>query len=430
MTHPVLRYRPAHEDRDAMLDTFRSVRSETERLASALQPEDMVIQAMADTSPTKWHLAHTTWFFEQFVLAPSLPSFEPYRGGYAFLFNSYYEGVGDRWARPQRGLLSRPNVAEILEYRLAVSEQVIAQLAKVRGEVWQQLAPMLELGIHHEQQHQELLCTDIKYTLSLNPLAPTIFPGAVIHAASSIPSRRWVAFDEGVSEFGSEAENFAFDNELPRHKQYLPAVEIAASPVTNAEVLAFIEDGGYRNAEYWLSDGWDWVKAQERSAPLYWRDTDEGWHEFSCHGLIPLHQEGIACHLSGYEAHALANWAGYRLPTEFELELLARQDSAENGRFLEPGSIIHPAAVDGAKRLNAVFGSTWEWTSSAYGPYPGFTSPAGAVGEYNGKFMSQQLVLRGGSCATPKGHIRSTYRNFFPPQAQWQFTGLRFARSL
>ena len=429
MTHPVLRFRPAHLDRHAMIEDFVRVRSETEHLAGALDPEDMVIQPMPDASPTKWHLAHTTWFFEQFVLTAVDPSHKPYREEYAFLFNSYYEGVGDRWARPHRGLLSRPRVEEVLAYREAVTERVQSCLSALAEADWQRVAPMLELGLHHEQQHQELLCTDIKYTLSLNPLAPSIFPGEGAAAASSVPQKRWIALDEGVHEFGSTAEAFAFDNELPRHKQYIPAVEIAASPVTNAEVLAFIEDGGYQTSEYWLSDGWDWAQAEQRAAPLYWRQGPDGWQEYSCHGLVPLSPHGIACHLSAFEAHALATWAGYRLPTEYELELLAQQASTDDGRFLMPGSIVHPATVDGSKPLNAVYGSVWEWTSSAYSPYPGFSSPEGAVGEYNGKFMSQQLVLRGGSCATPKGHIRSTYRNFFPPQAQWQFTGLRLARS-
>ncbi len=426
--HPILTFNARHADREVWRDAFVRVRADTLALASHLTGEDMVVQAMPDASPTKWHLAHVTWFFETFVLARLSPGYEPFNTQYGYLFNSYYEAVGPRWARPKRGLLSRPTVSDIMAYRRAVDERVLAALDGAPQAAWEAVAALFELGLHHEQQHQELLVTDIKIALGMNPLMPAVFPSD-LPPASSAASDAWIDVEEGLFDFGADGEGFAFDNEMPRHRQHLRGAQVAAAPLTNADVLAFIEDDGYARAELWLYDGWDWVRANEVRAPLYWRRLDDVWVEYTAHGPTPLRLDAIACHLSAYEAHAIASWTGCRLPTEFELEMLARDACVDEAQLLEPDGLVHPFASAGDGPRD-VMGGVWEWSASAYVAYPGYRTPRGAVGEYNGKFMSGQLVLRGGSVATPRGHARATYRNFFAPHTQWQFSGVRLARDV
>ncbi len=389
----------AAETPSAMLADYASVRRRTEALAAPLSVEDQNLQSMPDASPTKWHLAHTTWFFEAVLLAKFDPAYVPFDPAFNYLFNSYYEGLGPRHPRPQRGLLSRPSVDEILEYRLHVDE-AMAQLIEARGA---QIAPLLTLGLHHEQQHQELILTDILHAFSCNPLLPAYTP-AKPQAARAPHDAAWIEHAGGVVEIGHDGNGFAFDNEGPRHKVLLHPFRIAARPVSNGDFLRFIADGGYRRPEFWLSDGWAMVQRDALNAPLYWLGDAAGWRQFSLHGPPALEEHAPASHLSFYEAAAYAAWAGARLPTEFEWEAMA-------------------AKLHGQ-------GEVWEWTRSSYDPYPGFRPFEGEAAEYNGKFMSGQIVLRGGSIATPAGHIRPSYRNFFPPSARWQFSGLRLASDL
>lgn len=385
----------------ASLGRFRAVRAHTEALAAALTPEDQCVQSMPDASPAKWHRAHTTWFFEQFVLAPHLPGYERFAPSYAYLFNSYYDSVGTRHPRPQRGLLTRPGAAEIGDYRAYVDAAMHELLAEaVSGTV----ANLVELGLQHEQQHQELLLTDILHAFAQNPLAPVCCPGWQEEAGPPGPTRM-VAFPGGIAEIGHAGDGFAFDNEAPRHAVHLAPFRIADLLVRNGAWWEFIEDGGYRTPTLWMSDGWEARQAQGWEAPLYWRRGEEGWQQMGPGGLAPLDPEAPVRHVSWYEADAFARWAGARLPTEAEWEV---------------------AAAD--PRLREATGHVWQWTASAYRPYPGFAPAAGAVGEYNGKFMVNQMVLRGGSLATPPGHTRPTYRNFFHPDRRWQFSGLRLAQ--
>jgi ergothioneine biosynthesis protein EgtB len=353
---------------------------------------------MPDASPVKWHLAHTTWFFETFVLERHAGGHRPFHPAFRFLFNSYYNAVGEQFPRPQRGMVSRPGLQEVLRYRAYVD----AGMARLLGgrALSAEALDLVELGLQHEQQHQELILTDVKHLLSLNPLEPA-YGARAPHPARTAQPLAWRACEGGAVEIGHDGTGFAFDNELPRHGQLLVPFEIASRPATNGEYLAFVEDGGYRRPELWLSEGWQAVLAQRWEAPLYWRRRDGAWHEFTLRGLQPLDPECPVSHVSHFEADAYARWANARLPTEFEWEHAAR---------------------DG--------GQVWEWTSSSYGPYPGYRPAPGAVGEYNGKFMSNQYVLRGGSCATPAGHARRSYRNFFPSAARWQFSGVRLARDV
>ncbi|MCG8441441.1 MAG: ergothioneine biosynthesis protein EgtB [Caulobacterales bacterium] len=427
--HPALRMREELADRAALVGRFAFVRARTPSLCGNLTPEDMTIQSMPDVSPSKWHLAHTTWFFEQFLLSRFEPGFEPHHERYGYLYNSYYEEVGARWARPERGLLSRPSVEDVLAYREAVDARVTRLADHVSEHDWTALAPLLELGLHHEQQHQELICTDIKHVLSLNPLQPSAFGPALQEMAPAPGAVDWIGFEGGLLEMGHGEDGFAFDNELPRHTCYAAPFALADRPVVNAEFLAFMEDGGYERAELWLSDGWAARHEHGWRAPLYWRREEEGWFEFTLHGLERLNPAAPVTHISLYEAAAFARWAKARLPREHELEFAARQ-APHAGRFYTPGWRVHPLPIktpgDGA--LRRVYGDVWEWTQSPYSAFPGYDAPEGAVGEYNGKFMCNQFVLRGGSAVTPKSHIRKTYRNFFPPDARWQFTGIRLAR--
>jgi ergothioneine biosynthesis protein EgtB len=374
---------------------FHSVRSHTEALAAPLSAEDQTIQSMPDVSPTKWHLAHTTWFFETFILRPHAAGYRPFDPAYEYLFNSYYEAVGPRHPRPQRGLLSRPGVEEIMAYRRHVTEAMAKLLTKGGGN-WDAL---VELGLHHEQQHQELILMDIKHVLSMNPLKPAYKPmNGAVHEAAPLD---WQAVKGGLVEIGHDGAGFAFDNEGPRHKVWLEPFAMASRPVSNGEYLAFIDDGGYRRPDFWLSAGWDCVQARGWDGPLYWEKRDGRWHIFTLSGLHPLESHAPVCHVSAYEAAAYAKWAGKRLPREAEWETAA-------------------------SRLSAV-GEVWEWTVSPYVAYPGYREAEGAIGEYNGKFMANQMVLRGGCTATPPDHVRPTYRNFFPSDARWMFGGIRLA---
>ncbi|HEX3316001.1 MAG TPA: ergothioneine biosynthesis protein EgtB [Gemmataceae bacterium] len=405
------------------MNRLRAVRGETERLCAPLVIEDYQLQSMPDTSPPKWNLAHTTWFFEEFVLAEHVPGYRRFHPSFGYLFNSYYESVGERWPRPARGLLSRPTVAEVYAYRRAVDEQTLAFIAGADEKTIASLAPLLELGLNHEQQHQELLLTDLKHAFGLNPLRPAYMRPTSTQPGTSSPLR-WQAFPPGVRQIGHAGSGFAFDNEGPAHNEYVNGFEIASRPVSNGEFLEFLRDDGYDRPEFWLSDGWATRQRLGWSAPLYWDRDGESWSLFTLRGDRPLDLAEPGCHISYYEADAFARWAGARLPTEAEWETAAATAGAPTGNFLDSGW-LHPAS-GGA----AFYGEVWVWTASPYAAYPGYRPAAGALGEYNGKFMCNQIVLRGGSCVTPAGHVRSTYRNFFPPDARWQFSGLRLAKDI
>jgi ergothioneine biosynthesis protein EgtB len=415
----------AYAGPEGLFAAYQSTRAQTLALAAPLSAEDCVVQSMPDASPVKWHLAHTSWFFETFVLEPGLPGFAPYRDAFRVLFNSYYVSVGPRHPRPERGLLSRPSLDEVAAYRASVDERMQALFARHPEQI-ARLFDVIELGLHHEQQHQELILADVKHALSRNPLLPA-YQAARARAGAAPSALRWSALPDGVRQIGHSGEGFSFDNERPRHRVFVGDYEIAERLATNAEYLEFIADGGYRRPELWLSEGWDLRSAQGWDAPLYWLERDGAWSEFTLEGARALEPAAPATHLSYYEADAYARWRGARLPTEAEWEIVAAGREPA-GNFLESGR-LHPAPL-GAAGGGQFFGDAWEWTSSSYAPYPGFRPPEGAVGEYNGKFMVNQYVLRGGSCATPRSHIRATYRNFFPAAARWQFSGIRLARDV
>jgi ergothioneine biosynthesis protein EgtB len=408
-------------------DRYRSIRAMTSRLAEPLSPEDCQVQPMPDASPVKWHLAHTTWFFETFLLVPHRPGYQVFHPSYSYLFNSYYNAVGPRVARPERGLMTRPSLREIHAYRAAVDLAVEDFLRDTDGAMAKEIASVLELGLNHEQQHQELIVTDIKYTLAQNPLRPAYRADAAQEVDTDPGPIEWRVLDGGVTWIGHDGSGFAFDNEGPRHRVFVDGFELASRPVTNREFIAFIEDGGYRRPDVWLSDGWHAVTSRGWQAPLYWEKVDGTWWTMTLGGFHPVSGAEPVCHVSYYEADAYARWAGARLPTEAEWEVAARSEQPR-GNLLEQER-FHPRPAEGGTRLAQCFGDVWEWTQSPYTAYPGMRPAAGALGEYNAKFMCNQLVLRGGSCATPETHIRSTYRNFFPPEARWQFTGIRLARS-
>ena len=403
------------------LAAYQAVRAASERLCDPLVTEDYVIQSMPDVSPAKWHLAHTTWFWEQFVLVPHAAGYVPFDPAYAFLFNSYYVTVGDRHCRQNRGQLSRPTVADVYAYRRHVDTAMAALLADPPPAV----AELLDIGLNHEQQHQELMLTDIKHVFWVNPLRPAYRETTPPADAESAPAR-WLSFDGGLQEIGWDQPGFAFDNESPRHKVYLEPFQLASRLVTNGEWKQFMADGGYARADCWLSAGLATAKAEDWRAPMYWIEQDGHWINHTLSGLRPVVDAEPVCHVSFFEADAYARWAGARLPTEAEWEV-ASETIPLAGRFVEHGG-GHPAPAVGDGRLEQMFGDVWQWTASAYLGYPGFRPPPGALGEYNGKFMCNQFVLRGGSVATPASHIRRTYRNFFPPDARWQFMGLRLAR--
>jgi ergothioneine biosynthesis protein EgtB len=420
---------------DDLARRYTAVRSATLALAAPLSEADCQAQSMADASPVKWHLAHTTWFFETFVLERFEPGFTPHHGAYRVLFNSYYQAVGEQHARPQRGLITRPGASEIRAYRAAVDERVLRLLG---GGLTAELADLVTLGLQHEQQHQELILTDLLHLLSCNPMAPVYTPWPPLPA---VPTRAPVSLDflsqaGGLVETGYAGSGFAFDNETPRHRLWLEPYALANRLVNNEEWLAFMASGGYVQPRWWLSTGWDWVRTQRVQAPLHWRQVDGAWQAFSLHGLAPLNPQAPVVHVSLYEADAFAAWMAaqtgqpLRLPTEAEWEHAAAPAAAAaiaQGSFIESG-LLQPPPAPGGAGLQQLFGELWQWTRSAYSPYPGFRPWGGAVGEYNGKFMANQFVLRGGSVATPRAHIRASYRNFFPADARWQFMGLRLAR--
>ncbi len=395
-------------------ERFRATRAVSEALASPLSDADATLQSMDDASPAKWHLAHTTWFWETFLLRDHLPGYAPFDARWAYLFNSYYEAEGPRHARVARGILARPSLDEIRSWRAHVDTAMGPLLEQA------ELAPLIELGIAHEQQHQELLLTDIKHAFAQNPLGPAVFAQNPSPTPVETRERGWLSHAGGIVRIGHSGADFAFDNEGPAHDVLLQPFALATTLVTNAEWAAFIADGGYRNPALWLSDGWAWVNAKAIIAPLYWRDADQ----FSLSGWIVRDPQAPVTHISYYEADAFAQWAGARLPTEFEWEAAATDHDPAVGNQLDRAGPVAP--VGGA----AMYGDCWQWTRSAYLPYPRFRPAAGAVGEYNGKFMSGQFVLRGASCATPRGHSRASYRNFFPPHQRWQFTGLRLAKDI
>ncbi len=406
--------------RQALETRFSEVRQLTVQLCATLEVEDYVIQSMPDASPAKWHLAHTTWFFETFVLA-GLPGHRPHQPLFGFLFNSYYQTLGERWQRGARGILSRPTVREVFDYRRAIDEQMRQFLRTAGNANWAAVAPAVELGLHHEQQHQELLLTDLKHAFASNPLQP-VYRDSPTSTASAAAALEWTTWPAGVRWIGAEA-GFAFDNESPRHRVFVEGFCLASRTATCGEFLAFMEDGGYQRPELWLSDGWNARSVQGWTAPLYWEKSADQWRLMTLGGSRPLDREEPLCHVSYYEADAFARWAGARLPTEAEWETAASEQPV-SGNFLDSG-LLHPSAAAGAGQF---FGDVWEWTASPYVAYPGYVPPAGALGEYNGKFMCNQMVLRGGSCVTPLSHIRASYRNFYPPEARWQFSGLRLAK--
>jgi ergothioneine biosynthesis protein EgtB len=428
--------------RAKLRERFRRVRRVSEELCAPLEPEDHVPQPVADVSPPKWHLGHTTWFFESLLLERWVTGYEPFHPDFAWILNSYYESLGPRVERPLRGTLSRPSTREILRYRTVVTERMLELIDGIDEGAWEEFAELTVLGCHHEQQHQELLLTDIKYILACNPTWPVYRTDTAVRAGApaTLPEMAFVDVPGGLHEIGYEGDGFHYDNEGPRHRTYVDDFALGQRLVTNGEYLAFVEDGGYERFEPWLSDAWMQVREASWTAPLYWHRVDGQWHEFTLGGLVPLDLDAPVCHVSYYEAEGFAHWAGARLPTEAEWEIACRHadaapppDGPGNGTFYDDNA-FHPRALtvddlaDGG--IRQLYGDCWEWTGSAYLPYPGYRRFAGPLGEYNGKFMVNQMVLRGGSCATSRDHIRPTYRNFFKCDKRWQFKGIRLAQDV
>src|SRR5947209_3345299 len=423
---------------EQLRDRFHQIRTFTNALCAGLEPEDYVVQLMPDVSPTKWHLAHTTWFFETFILKKLIAAYQSAIPEYAYLFNSYYNAAGDMHRRDLRGLISRPTVKEAQRYRISIDSHVDELLADADEKLLDEIEPILVLGTYHEQQHQELLITDIKHVFAQNPLYPIFRSGRAGHSAGAeertsteCRAYHFIAFDETLAAIGHDGPGFSYDNEGPSHRALIPAFSLASRPVTNSEYMAFIESDGYRRPEFWLSLGWMTLNEQRWEAPLYWAKRDGSWWHFTLSGYRRVNESEPVTHISYFEADAYANWAGARLPTEFEWERAAFDVPIE-GNFVE-SELFHPVAEAavlsaGDRKLHQMYGDVWEWTRSAYSPYPGYRAAPGALGEYNGKFMCNQYVLRGGSCATSRSHIRPTYRNFFQPEKRWQFTGIRLAR--
>ena len=415
--------------KEKLFKNYKQVRAFSEKLCEPLETEDYVIQTMPDVSPTKWHLAHTSWFFEAFILSKATENYKSINPLYAYLFNSYYIQMGERWYRPNRGILSRPTVKEIFEYRKHVDNHMLHLIENCNEKTFAEFAPVIEIGLNHEQQHQELLLTDIKHVLSHNPLRP-VYSHKTKENNSLIQKINWIEFEGGISEIGYTGNSFAYDNETPKHKEFLNPFKIANRLVTNEEYIEFIEDGGYEDAIHWLSDGWATVEQEKWKTPLYWEKKDGKWWNFTLNGFGEVRFDDPVCHVSLYEADAFASWKDARLPTEAEWEVAAA-DLPYLGNFVESEN-FHPVSLKNGneEELNQMYGDVWEWTRSAYSPYPGYKPLPGALGEYNGKFMSSQMVLRGGSCATSQTHIRKTYRNFFPPHSRWQFMGIRLAKDV
>ena len=423
--------RPAQSRSQRLLEQFRQVRDFSTRLGRSLEPEDYVVQSMPDVSPTKWHLAHTSWFFETFVVKVWMRQYRSEVPQYAYLFNSYYNAAGDMHRRDLRGLISRPTVAETYRCRESIDHCVIKLIEEADDALLSEIEPVLTLGLHHEQQHQELLVTDIKHVFFQNPLYPIFQPSPAKLETGRIGLQHFVDFEEATVLIGHEGQGFSYDNEGPRHRALVPAFSLSNRPITNGEYLAFMEAGGYTRPEFWLSLGWTTVNEQRWEAPLYWVQRDGAWWNFTLSGFRPVDESEPVTHVSYFEADAYANWDGARLPTEFEWEHAVSELPIE-GNFVD-GERFHPApamSTNGDSALLQMFGDVWQWTRSAYLPYPGYRAVPGALGEYNGKFMCNQMVLRGGSCATSRSHIRATYRNFFQPEKRWQFTGIRLARDL
>ena len=412
----------------SLITRFNQIRLQTEDICRPLLPEDTVVQPIVDVSPPKWHLAHTSWFFETFILQKYAPDYAVFHPKYNFLFNSYYNSIGSRVLRNQRGTLSRPSLQEVYQYRAYVNEQMQEFLQAAPENILRDIFPVFELGLQHEQQHQELLVTDIKYILSTNPLLPAYLPKQTKTLPFEAQKLLMLPVKGGIYEIGFQGNDFCFDNELGVHKVYVEDFSIANRLVTNAEYLEFMNTGGYQDFRHWLGEGFELATNENWEAPLYWLKTDDKWQHFTLHGLEEIDPNAPVSHISFYEVNAYATWAGKRLLTEFEWEIACQQFKPEvkNGNFLESknfGSI--PA--ENKETCSQLLGNLWEWTYSAYHPYPNYSKAPGALGEYNGKFMINQMVLRGGSCATPASHIRSTYRNFFHPDKRWQFTGIRLA---
>jgi ergothioneine biosynthesis protein EgtB len=405
---------------------YEAVRALSRAIAAPLSDAEASLQPMDDASPAKWHLAHTSWFFETFVLRDHVPGYAPFDEEWAYLFNSYYEGEGERHPRARRGMLGRPSLDSILAWR----DHVDAALLRFLPGLAPEAVKLVELGLNHEQQHQELMLTDMLATLAENPLAPAAWSVAPPPPGPAPSLLGGQASPGGIAEIGHDGGGFAFDCETPRHATLLHPHEISDRPVGNAEWLRFLEEGGYDEPRLWMADGWDWVRANGVEAPLYWRQDGGTWLRFGLDGLHPLDPAEPVCHISWYEADAFARWAGARLPTEAEWEAAAATLDPRGGNQLDEAGPVRPRPSAIARGLRQMFGDVWEWTASAFLPYPGFRPAGGTVGEYNGKFMCNQFVLRGGSCATPRGHVRASYRNFFYPHQRWQFTGLRLARDL
>jgi len=415
------------DDRNNLIERFKTVRNFSLSICKPLKTEDYVIQSMPDVSPTKWHLAHTSWFFEAFILKNAIKNYKSLHPQYSYLFNSYYVQIGERFTRAIRGLLSRPTVEEVYIYRNYVDENIINFLQNCTENELNEYGPIIEIGINHEQQHQELMLTDIKHVFSVNPLHP-VYADKYPPMVNYVSELSFKKYPENIYKIGNDGSEFGYDNEFPKHKEYLNSFGIAHRLITNSEFINFIDDGGYKKSELWLSDGFASAEKNEWQAPLYWEKVEGEWWNFKLTGYHKVDLNEPVCHISYYEADAFARWTGYRLPTEGEWEVAAG-DIVIGGNFVE-NEYFHPVAVseNRNKQLAQMFGDVWEWTMSPYVPYPGFKTLPGALGEYNGKFMSNQIVLRGGSCATSVTHIRKTYRNFFYPQNRWQFMGLRLAK--
>ncbi|KTD22322.1 methyltransferase [Legionella lansingensis] len=420
--------------KEELIRRFQQVRKKTEEICQPLFTEDYVIQSMPDVSPPKWHLAHTTWFFETFVLSPYLLTYNVFDASFSYRFNSYYQTIAKPYLRSERGLLSRPTTKVVYAYRDYVNSHILSLLDEISENKFNQIQNLITWGLQHEQQHQELLLMDIKYNFSRDPDFPSYQEEKLSpHYDTSPNTKPSIEVAGGLIEIGHAGRHFCFDNEIPRHQKFLRPYLIAPQLVTNREYLEFIEDNGYVQARWWLADGWDWIVGQKWFAPLYWQKIDSKWHIFTLHGLKALSLAEPVSHISYYEADAYAKWRGYRLPTEEEWEhyVSINAISPHEGNFLETG-IYHPQAdTSGGNNVpKQFFGDLWEWTASPYSPYPGYKTPEGSLGEYNGKFMNNQVVLRGGCCATPQDHIRASYRNFFQPEKRWQFSGIRLAAYL
>jgi len=422
--------RAAHTNPQHMLDHYTEVRDMSLELAKPLSPEDCMVQSMLEASPTKWHLAHSTWFFETFILKAHARDYREFHEQFSYLYNSYYNKIGERMARHCRGHMTRPSLDDVLSYREHVDGEMTHLLEHIDPNDFAELAPLITIGLNHEQQHQELLITDVKHLLSLNPLEPVYKQRPQPFARNPIPPMEWIEHPGGMIDIGYDDDGFCFDNEQPRHRALLEPFALATRPVTNGEFLQFIEDDGYKRAELWLDMAWAHINDHKWTQPIYWRRDDRGeWYEFTMAGAQPLDMDAPLTCISLYEADAYARWAGANLPTEQQWEAIAAHHDVA-GNLLEARR-FHPmraGSVEPSGNFHQLFGDVWEWTASQYRPYPGYTPPAGAIGEYNGKFMCNQFVLRGGSCATPASHLRATYRNFFPPESRWQFAGVRLAK--